>query len=147
MKKGSDKEKRRASPVPHLPSLPFFPLELIHPLPLHAQRQFQPRDGPFVRSLLTITLLLTSQLVVPFRKRYPWEVLLLVLAQADRSTLAALAAVSLDFLGPACKLLYGDVMISSVEQMELLFCERSEERVSFLQLPPLPEIISTALIF
>ncbi|KAL7410755.1 hypothetical protein BDY24DRAFT_417611 [Mrakia frigida] len=68
-----------------------------------------------------------SQPIVPFRKRFPPEVLLVVIESSDPSTLAALGAVSMDFLESSSRLLYRDVVVTSAAKLEMLFCERKEE--------------------
>ncbi|KAL7413561.1 hypothetical protein BDY24DRAFT_58583 [Mrakia frigida] len=58
------------------------------------------------------------------RRRLPWDVLLLVFKQADPSTLAVLGRVSHDFLAATALELYRDVVVTSMKQLEGLFCER-----------------------
>ncbi|KAL7413535.1 hypothetical protein BDY24DRAFT_57531 [Mrakia frigida] len=58
------------------------------------------------------------------RRRLPWDVLLLVFKQADPSTLAVLGRVSHDFLTATALELYRDVVVTSMKQLEGLFCER-----------------------
>ncbi|KAL7417641.1 hypothetical protein BDY24DRAFT_95970 [Mrakia frigida] len=57
--------------------------------------------------------------------RLSWDALSLIFEQADPSTLAALGGVSFDFLEATAPLLYGgEVAITSLEGLKLLFCER-----------------------
>ncbi|KAL7410037.1 hypothetical protein BDY24DRAFT_418349 [Mrakia frigida] len=58
----------------------------------------------------------------------PWEILLLVFNQSDPPTLAVLSRVSLDVLVACSTMLYRDVVVTSVKQLEGLFCERKEEK-------------------
>ncbi|KAL7413684.1 hypothetical protein BDY24DRAFT_415264 [Mrakia frigida] len=58
------------------------------------------------------------------RRRLPWDVLLLVFKEADPSTLAVLGRVSYDFLAATSPDLYRNVVVTSVKQVEGLFCER-----------------------
>jgi len=58
-------------------------------------------------------------------------VLLLLFKEADVSTLAVLGRVSRDFSEASSPILYGSVVITSVSQLEALFCERKRtQRVS-----------------
>jgi len=64
------------------------------------------------------------------RVRLPWDAILLVLKEADASTLAVLGRVSFDVLVSTAPLLYRDVEVKSIKALEGLFCEREEEKVS-----------------
>ncbi|KAL7413619.1 hypothetical protein BDY24DRAFT_59766 [Mrakia frigida] len=62
--------------------------------------------------------------ISPSRRRLPWDVLLLVFKEADPPTLAVLGRVSYDFLTATAPELYRAVVVTSVKQLEGLFCER-----------------------
>ena len=69
------------------------------------------------------------------RHRLPWDIVVLVLAEADPSTLAVLGRVSYDFLASTTPLLYEKVTVVSGEQLEALFCVRKEaKKVSSISL-------------
>lgn len=56
----------------------------------------------------------------------PWDVLLVVFSLSDAPTLAVLGRVALDFLEVALPLLYTEVEVTSVEELEGLFSKRNE---------------------
>jgi len=62
------------------------------------------------------------------RRHLPWDILLSIFKEADPSTLAALGRVSFDFLASTSSLLYREVEVKSVEELEMLFCERKGRR-------------------
>jgi len=62
----------------------------------------------------------------------PWDVLLHIFQLSDVPTLAVLGRVSLDFLVATSPLLYREVEITSLGQLEKLFCERKEKKVNSL---------------
>ncbi|KAL7413666.1 hypothetical protein BDY24DRAFT_389216 [Mrakia frigida] len=82
------------------------------------------------RSLLQPFLLPVTDMAEtsPPRRRLPWDVLLLVFKEADPSTLAVLGRVSYDFLTATAPELYRDVVVTSVKQLERLFCRRIERK-------------------
>ncbi|KAL7413621.1 hypothetical protein BDY24DRAFT_415206 [Mrakia frigida] len=66
--------------------------------------------------------------ISPSRRRLPWDVLLLVFKEADPPTLAVLGRVSYDFLTATAPELYRAVVVTSVKQLERLFCRRIERK-------------------
>ena len=69
----------------------------------------------------------SSQQVTPFSRPLPWDILLLVIAHSANSTLTSLACVSLDLLKASTSLLYRDITITSLKQLQALFCHREED--------------------
>ncbi|KAL7411378.1 hypothetical protein BDY24DRAFT_417171 [Mrakia frigida] len=57
-------------------------------------------------------------------RRLPWEVLLLIVKEADPSTLAVLGRVSYDFLAATAPDLYRSVTVESLDSLKKLFCQR-----------------------
>ncbi|KAL7409812.1 hypothetical protein BDY24DRAFT_401858 [Mrakia frigida] len=72
----------------------------------------------------------------PFPIELPWDLFLEVFTFADSSTLASLSRVSYDFLVSTAPLLYRDVTLRSVREVELFFCDRKKahepSRIDFL---------------
>ena len=61
---------------------------------------------------------------------FPWDVLFIVVQYADRATLAALGSVATELLRVTAPLLYETVEITTVRQLEQLFCPRADVKVS-----------------
>jgi len=73
--------------------------------------------------------------------------LLSIFGEADPSTLAALGGVSLDWLEVTVPLLYRTVEVTSIQQLEQLFCRRDDAEVSSNLahlLIPFPPFLSSA---
>jgi len=71
-----------------------------------------------------------------------WDLLLLLLQLSDVPTLAVLGRVSLDFLVATSPLLYREVEITSMDQLDKLFCVRGENDVSSTPPPLLLVLLS-----
>jgi len=97
-------------------------LSLISTWPRYVSVSFQ----AFTKPSLTFPPFFVPQ-IVPFRARFPWEILLSIFDQADPSTLAALGGVSMDVMETTSPSLYRIVTITSVKQLKGLFCRREEE--------------------
>ncbi|KAL7409988.1 Pex12 amino terminal region-domain-containing protein [Mrakia frigida] len=122
------------------------PLSLLHFLPYFRIPEPIASQLGLLLALSTSAMSCTSspaspilQELVPFTRRFPWELLLHTFELCDSSTLAIAGRVSLDWILGTSPMMYRDreVVVSSAETLERLFCERDEKTTSPRLLAPL----------